>query len=397
MLQDNGPIQTGTNNLLSKQDAVYMAQAFEQAQKALGHTLPNPAVGAVVMHNQQIVGKGHTQPAGGAHAEVKALEQAGALAQGATMYVTLEPCCHYGRTPPCTLAIQNAGIACVVIAVLDPNPIVHGKGVQALMQSGIQVRFWDENQEIAHFYQGFACYMQKGRPLIELKMAQSLDGFVAGLHKEPVQISGAQAQKWMHGMRAYSNAVLVGGGTLRSDNPRLTVRFTTGACDNTPLRVALLCQDDFDDFDDFQNEGAKGGGEPWPEWEHLHLHNASLGPSLVFVPRTVANTGAQQIVVNASHFDQLWQAVLAECTQRGMHRILVETGPRLLAAILKTGVWDAFYLLTGSLFLEKGYSWREKLPNEWKNTMQLSTFEALGSDFLTVFTNSAGNGTSFYS
>ena len=217
-----------------------MARAFELARAVLGTTSPNPAVGAVVAQGSQIVGEGATMPPGGAHAEVVALSQASEQAHGATLYVTLEPCAHFGRTPPCTDAILAAGIASVVVAVSDPDPQVSGRGIGQLRDAGIEVRIGDGAAEGAAHYEAYAHHRRSGRPFVTAKFAASLDGRIASTSGDSRWISGPQTLQWAHQHRPLTDAILVGVETIIVDNPQLTARpdHWRGPVPQ-PLRVVL--------------------------------------------------------------------------------------------------------------------------------------------------------------
>jgi len=201
-----------------------MSRAFELARAVRGTTSPNPAVGAVVAHGSRIVGEGATQPPGGAHAEAMALRQAGDLSHGATMYVTLEPCAHHGRTPPCTEAIIEAGIAKVIVAVGDPDPRVSGRGLEQLRKADIDVSLGDGAAEGAVHYEAYAHHRRTGRPFVTAKFAASLDGRIASTSGDSRWISGPQTLSWAHQNRPLFDAMLVGVETIIVDNPQLTAR-----------------------------------------------------------------------------------------------------------------------------------------------------------------------------
>jgi len=205
-------------------DARYMRMALELASKGSGQTFPNPMVGAVVVRNGCVVGRGFHQKAGGPHAEVRALTQAGSRAQGSTLYVSLEPCTHIGRTPPCTQAIKQSGIRRVVAAMLDPNPLNQGRGIRWLSRRRIRTQVGPLKKEAASLNRVFVTRMQQERPFITVKVAQSLDGKIATVQRESQWISGSPARRWVAGLRAQSDAILVGIETVLCDNPRLTVR-----------------------------------------------------------------------------------------------------------------------------------------------------------------------------
>ena len=217
-----------------------MARAFALARAVRGATSPNPAVGAVVAHGPQIVGEGATQPPGGPHAEVMALHDAGSRARGATLYVTLEPCDHTGRTGPCTKAVIEAGIEKVVVAVGDPDARVAGRGLQRLRDAGIAVSLGDGAAEGTLHYEAYAHHRRSGRPFVTAKFAASLDGRIASTSGDSRWISGPQTLRWAHRERPLFDAILVGVQTIIVDNPQLTARPErwTGPVPQ-PLRVVL--------------------------------------------------------------------------------------------------------------------------------------------------------------
>jgi diaminohydroxyphosphoribosylaminopyrimidine deaminase/5-amino-6-(5-phosphoribosylamino)uracil reductase len=201
-----------------------MARAFELARAVRGTTSPNPAVGAVIAEGTRVVGEGATQPPGSPHAEVMALQQAGERARGATMYVTLEPCSHQGRTPPCTEAIVEAEIARVVVAVGDPDLRVSGRGLERLREVGIDVDLGDGAAEGADHYEAYTHHRRTGRPFVTAKFAASLDGRIASTSGDSRWISGPQTLQWAHQNRPLFDAMLVGVETIIIDNPQLTAR-----------------------------------------------------------------------------------------------------------------------------------------------------------------------------
>lgn len=216
-------------------DNTFMSMALGLAARGLGRVWPNPAVGCVIVAGDRIVGRGWTQPGGRPHAETVALAQAGARAHGATAYVTLEPCSHHGQTPPCTDALIAAGLARVVVAVLDPDPRVNCSGIARLRKAGITVETGVLAEAAAQFQQGFLHRVRDGHPMVTLKLASSFDGRIATATGESQWITGPEARRMVHAMRARHDAVLVGGGTARSDDPALTVRGLGVA--HRPVRV----------------------------------------------------------------------------------------------------------------------------------------------------------------
>ena len=208
--------------------ADYMECALCLARLAIGYTSPNPAVGAVIVKDGLTVGMGYTQPAGSEHAEVMALRQAGDKAQDATMYVTLEPCCYRGRTPPCTQAIIDAVISEVHIALVDPNPLVSGRGVNRLNEAGIKTYVGAYQQEAYEINEAYIKYITTGLPFVIAKFAMSLDGKIATKAGDSKWITSEEARKYVHTLRHTSDAIMVGVNTIIVDNPRLTTRGCGG-------------------------------------------------------------------------------------------------------------------------------------------------------------------------
>ena len=206
----------------------YMECALSLARLAMGYTSPNPAVGAVVVKDGLIVGMGYTQPAGSEHAEIMALRQAGDKAQGATMYVTLEPCVHYGRTPPCTQAISDAGISEVCIALLDPNPMVSGHGVSRLHERGIKTYMGMCQQKAYEINEAYIKHITTGLPFVVAKFAMSLDGKIATKTGDSKWITKEEARKYAHALRYTVDAIMVGINTIVADNPHLTAKGCGG-------------------------------------------------------------------------------------------------------------------------------------------------------------------------
>ena len=220
----------------------YMDQALSLGKLALGQASPNPAVGAIIVRGDVIVGQGYTQPPGQAHAEVVALKQAGEQAQGGEMYVTLEPCQRYGRTPPCTDAIISSGISAVHVAMLDPNPLVSGKGKENLEAAGVKVVLGEQQHEARELNEAYIKYMTFGIPFITAKFAMSLDGKIATRSGDSRWISGDAARKRVHYLRYINDAIMAGINTVLQDNPHLTTRCCGGrggTARKQPLRIIV--------------------------------------------------------------------------------------------------------------------------------------------------------------
>jgi len=216
----------------------YMKRALELAALARGHTSPNPMVGAVLVKDGQVMGEGFHRRAGEPHAEVHALRQAGEAARGATLYVNLEPCAHYGRTPPCTRELIAAGIARVHMAMLDPNPLVSGRGKAEMEAAGITTAVGEHEEEARALNEVFAKYITTGYPFVIAKFAMSLDGKIATSAGESRWITGEEARRYVHGLRDTVDAVMVGVNTVIADDPLLTVRLAAPDL-RQPLRVIV--------------------------------------------------------------------------------------------------------------------------------------------------------------
>jgi len=219
-----------------RNDVRFMRMALRLGARGLGRTSPNPPVGAVVVVRGKVVGRGFHRQAGAAHGEAAALRAAGARARGATLYVTLEPCAHHGRTPPCTDAAIAAGVRRVVIGTRDPNPHVPGHGIRRLRAAGITVTSGVLRDECEALIGAFRKHVTTGRPLVTLKLAASLDGRIATMSGDARWITGADSRRYVHRLRAEHDAVLVGAETVRRDDPQLTCRIRGG---RNPVRVIL--------------------------------------------------------------------------------------------------------------------------------------------------------------
>jgi diaminohydroxyphosphoribosylaminopyrimidine deaminase/5-amino-6-(5-phosphoribosylamino)uracil reductase len=215
---------------------LFMMECLLLAKKGAGHVSPNPMVGAVVVKNGRVIGRGYHRRFGGAHAEVNAIRDAKSSVHNATLYVNLEPCTIFGKTPPCTDFVIDAGISEVVVGMPDPNPLVHGKGISQLRRAGIRVRVGVLGTECEHLNEAFAKFITRGLPFVCLKVAQTLDGKIADGSGDSRWISNPSSRTLVHVLRSKVDAVLVGAGTIKKDNPRLTVRTIAG---RNPVRVIL--------------------------------------------------------------------------------------------------------------------------------------------------------------
>lgn len=314
-------------------DPAYMAHALSLGRRGLGRTWPNPAVGCVIVNRGRVVGRGWTQPSGRPHAEVVALTQAGAAARGATAYVTLEPCAHHGKTPPCAEALIAAGVVRVVVALGDPDPRVAGKGIDMLRAAGIEVELGLCAEAARDAQLGFLSRIERGRPMVTLKLAMSWDGRIATATGESQWITGPEARRRVHGMRATHDAVLVGGGTARADDPSLTVRGLGMA--HQPIRVVMSRRLDLP----LGGKLAQSAGEV-PLWL---LHGADVAPEL----RTAWEGVGARLFEIPTRYGQLdAQASLNALGDAGLTRVFCEGGGALAASLLGADLVDRVALFT---------------------------------------------------
>lgn len=319
-------------------DQSYMAHALRLAELGRYTTDPNPRVGCVLVRDGAVIGEGWHRRAGEPHAERNALAQAGGLAHGATAYVTLEPCCHQGRTPPCTEALIEAGVARVVCAMIDPNPLVAGQGIALLRQAGIKVETGVLEADARALNPGFIRRMEQGRPYVRCKLAASLDGRTAMPDGESKWISSEDSRRDVQRWRAGSSAILTGIGTVLADDPGLNVRLAAGDLPGMdpadpvrqPLRVVVDSQ--------------------WrmpPTARMLALPGETLIVGVADNPRRIAAleaAGAQSHLSPQDTGRVDLAALLDELARRDINEILLETGATLAGAALAAGLVDEFIL-----------------------------------------------------
>ncbi|MEN8168900.1 MAG: bifunctional diaminohydroxyphosphoribosylaminopyrimidine deaminase/5-amino-6-(5-phosphoribosylamino)uracil reductase RibD [Pseudomonadota bacterium] len=307
-------------------DSEMMSRALSLAEKGLYTTAPNPRVGCVIVNDGEIVGEGWHAVAGGPHAEIVALQQAGEKAKGATAYVTLEPCCHHGKTPPCSDALINAGVARVIVAMEDPNPLVAGEGLAQLQQAGIETASGLLQSQAEALNPGFVQRMRIGRPYIRCKLAMSLDGRTAMASGESQWITGPGAREDVHRLRARSSAIMSGIGTILADDPSLTVRLDSDEAAHQPLRIIL-------DPHLSTPENARFLQQP--------------GESLIVtacaedaVQQRLRQAGAEVLCLPNGNDAVDLVALMAHLAEREVNEILMETGAILSGAVLHAGIID---------------------------------------------------------
>lgn len=328
---DLNMMQNDVTNDWSEADYRFMARAVQIAWKGLYTTEPNPRVGCLLVKNGEIIAEGFHRKAGEGHAEVNALRLAGENAQGCTAYVTLEPCSHFGKTPPCANALIDAQVAEVVVGMVDPNPQVSGNGIARLEQSGIKVRSGLLEAQSRELNPGFIKRMESGLPYVRIKLATSLDGRTAMASGESQWITGPQARQDVQRLRARSSAIISGVGSIIQDDSALTVRAEQLGLDNAeevvqrqPLRVIL-------DSSGRMPEKAK----------MLDLPGQTLIFSCVDAPEFIAgHEGVEWLRVKAGRGGIDLPQVLQTLAQRGCNEVLVETGATLAGAFIEAGLVD---------------------------------------------------------
>ncbi len=364
-----GSRYTADRELMSSVDYRCMARALTLARRGLYSADPNPRVGCVLLQNGDIVGEGWHERAGEAHAEVIALAAAGQRAQGATVYVTLEPCCHYGRTPPCTEALLQAGVARVVAAMRDPNPQVAGQGLAILREAGVVVDCGLLEAEARALNPGFIQRMTASRPWLRIKLAMSLDGRTALASGESQWLTGDAARRDVQRLRARSSAILTGIGTVLADDPALNVRLPETI--RQPLRVILDSR-----------------LRTPPTARTLHLPGSVLIFTAVADPDRQAPLRAAgadiTVVPNAGPGLDL-TAIMAELARRECNEVQVECGPTLAGALLQAGLMDELVIYMAPLLLGDQARGLFQLPEltrmEERRELKLVETRAVGKDW----------------
>jgi diaminohydroxyphosphoribosylaminopyrimidine deaminase/5-amino-6-(5-phosphoribosylamino)uracil reductase len=351
-------------------EAAFMAEALDLARRGCGRVSPNPMVGAVLVKNGRIVGRGWHRRFGGPHAEVEAIADAGGRAQGTTLFVTMEPCCFHGKTPACTNAVQLAGVKRVVAATLDPNPRVNGGGMKLLRECGIKTSVGLMANEARRLNEGYLTSLRRRRPFVILKVAATLDGMVADATGHSKWITGPQARALGHKLRLCADAIVVGVNTVIADNPRLTrrvksprqlVRVILDSNLSTPLKSRLFT-------------------EP--------------GPVLVFTSSRDAMRAerfwAQDVEVLRVSKDEdgllSWPDILGELHRRQLQTVLIEGGATVASSALEADIVDKMYVFQSPKMLGPGKSFTQGVtPRPHGQAIELTRVEhrCLGPDFLT--------------
>jgi len=347
----------------------FMRLALREARRGVGRTSPNPAVGAVLVKGGRVVGRGHHARAGAPHAEVAAIRDAGARARGADLYTTLEPCDHFGRTPPCSLAILEAGVRRVLSGSSDPNPRVNGRGIRRLRRAGVAVETGILREECDAIIEPWARFITTGRPHVTLKVASTLDGRIATAGGDSRWVTGAASRALVHRLRDAADAVLVGAGTARADDPRLTTRLPGGR-GRDPIRVVLDSRLEL------------------PPGLRL-LRQRSTSPTIVAhvtgTPPGSPRRGVEYLRCKARRGRVDLTDLLSRLGKRGVTTLLVEGGGEVSRSLLEGGLVDQLFLFLAPKLAGGGLSWLPgKGPARMADALALRGMEVrrVGGDLL---------------
>lgn len=322
-------------------DEHYMQIALRLARRGKGFVSPNPMVGALIVKNGRIIGSGYHKKYGESHAEVNAIRNAVEEVAGATLYVTLEPCCHEGKTPPCVEGIVRSKLARVVIGSTDSNPLVSCRGANYLQSMGIEVKVGILENECRKLNEAFFHYMETGRPFVTIKYAQTLDGRIATIRGQSQWISSERSLKFAHQLRAEHDAVLVGAGTVIADNPKLTVRLVRG---RNPLRVIV----------DANLKTTRNSNI---------FQNINKAKTLIATTKTYDNmlfrefsrTGAEILTVDADQNGLVdLEKLFITLAKRGISSVLVEGGAQIITSLLKNNLANRLVTIIAPKIIGKG-------------------------------------------
>lgn len=319
-------------------DEAFLARALELAAKGVGRTSPNPAVGAVIVRHGRVLGEGFHRRAGLPHAEIEALRQVSGTARGATLYVTLEPCSHYGRTPPCAEALVAAGLTRVVVGMVDPNPLVRGRGIRRLRRAGIEVKTGVLQDACVRLNEDFICFIRTGKPFVTVKLAASLDGRIATASGDSQWISSEQSRRFVHELRNRVDAVLVGAETVRTDNPQLTCRLRGG---RDPVRVIVDGRLTLDPQARVCTQPSKAATLVFTTEAQAHGAKAAA----------LTQHGVEVIGLEDTDHRIALSPLLKVLGQRGMKSVLIEGGGQIVASALREKVVDKVVFFYAPLLL----------------------------------------------
>ena len=357
------------SNTIGDHDMGYMAYALRLADTVKGTTFPNPAVGAVIVRGTNIVGTGATSVCGGPHAETNALKEAGHKAADATMYVTLEPCNHCGRTPPCTDAIIAAGIKTVYVAVRDPNPLVSGRGIRRLRAAGITVHCGLLREEAALMNEEFFWFVTHKKPWITLKLALTLDGRIADESGTSQWITSPASRTIVHDLRRRYAAIAVGRTTLEKDDPHLTVRHVTG---NNPVRIIF-------------SSNARVPGASYFVTSASTVKSIIVVRSLRRQQKLVSKNGPAVWYTGSNTYKGCLHAFMDMAYEEGLTSILIEGGQKLASSFLEQGLVNRLYLFYGNAIVGNGIDgllFSEGLPLGKALSLSSQNVTTVGNDIL---------------
>jgi diaminohydroxyphosphoribosylaminopyrimidine deaminase / 5-amino-6-(5-phosphoribosylamino)uracil reductase len=353
----------------TEKDTFFMSIALKLAEKAKGTTFPNPAVGAVIVKDGAIVGKGATAAGGVPHAEKIALDRAGKKAFNATMYVTLEPCDHFGKSPPCTDAVIAAGIKTVFISISDPNPLVRGRGIRRLKKNGIRVRSGLMRDAAYSLNEDFFWAITRKLPWITLKLALTLDGRIADAHGNSQWISSFASRSYVHNLRRRHEAIAIGGATLKKDDPKLTVRHVNG---RDPIRIVFSSTTRLPAASYFMRNARRS--------RSIVVVAGGTGPIMQKCPNGVETwrTGSRSPEESMLSFLRMAHAA-------GITSILVEGGQKLAASFMEYRLVNRLYLFYGNKILGSGkeaFAFNKGLSLDNAFVLKQWTTKVFGSDIM---------------
>ncbi len=358
-------------------DLKYLKYAIKLAEKARGKSSPNPFVGCVIVNNEKIVGQGFTQPWGQDHAEVQALKEAKNNAQGADLYVTLEPCSHYGKTPPCAKAIIEAGVARVFIGIKDPNPQVSGKGIAMLEAAGIEVKYNLLVAEIKQQLEYFLTYIQNDRPFVFIKSAVSIDGKIADDHGNSKWITNAKSRERVHRLRAEADAIITGVATVNQDDAMLNVRLKDYKGKN-PIRIVL-------DYDLEINLTSKLLASAREIKTIIYTNHPNL---LSEKAQSLKNHNIEIRSSKSQAGKFIIKDILKELKAEYISVVMVEAGPRLVSSFVKENLVDKLYYFIAPCLIGGGNSAFKDIGVaniSAKKELNLFSSEIIDGDILLVY------------
>jgi diaminohydroxyphosphoribosylaminopyrimidine deaminase/5-amino-6-(5-phosphoribosylamino)uracil reductase len=353
-------------------DNHFMREAIRLARKGIGETSPNPIVGAVIVRNGKIMGRGYHKKFGDWHAEINAIKDANGNVKGATLYITLEPCCHYGKTPPCVETLIKEKIGKAVIGTPDPNPRVNGKGIKALRSNGIKVDVGVLEDECRELNEHYFKFIRSGITYVTVKYAQTLDGRIATKTGNSQWISSEALQTYVHRLRAVNDCIMVGVGTVIADDPQLTVRYAKG---RNPLRVVV----------DSKLRIPLMSSVLKDDNSHLTIiATTSKAPSRKVT--AVKNLGVEVLVVKKDKNGGVsLRDLLRELGKRGIMSVMVEGGSDIITSLLKANLVDKMIILTAPKIMGKGLEAIGDLGvYKVKDAIKFSSFRTMrkGDDFV---------------